>query len=167
MHGGKRERILVHLPCGVVRPSVKPVARREIIYVIYIEILRFFGIFSEKSVQLVYRSDTPVNVRAIPVSKQPKRRKLEIVLNYRAAEFLAYALPSLPEMRKFAVDYRSDSFRTVGNFGETHDIAVCGVEINEVGRKSAEFFGRKHCVLPELGVFRKVKLRLNAVIQQK
>ena len=160
--------IFVQIPVGIVVPGIQPIACRQIVQVMEIKVGVGCGILSEFAVQFLDKPDHAVTVPGIPVSHEPGGRQFKVVLDNGTVIDFVQTFPHLAEVAELALQCIPDLLlrcrkgqRCLG------DIAAGGVNEDQVWLERFQFRIVKHGILPVLCIFRLIKGRLNAAVQQE
>ena len=160
-------RVFVHVPEQRVRPFLQAVVGGNVVEIVDVEALVFARERVERVVQAGEEVRPAVYVPRVAVAEQAVKRHLEVVLDDRAVEFLLDAPPHRRELFGFDAELCVDRLGRVGHFRPVRDVAVRGVDENDVRLKAAQRLVREHGVLKILRVLRFVEGRFNAGVQQE
>ena len=125
------------------------------------------GVGVELLVQAADEVGAPVYVPDIAVAHQPVVGAVEVVLDDRAGEFLFQRLPHGLKVPVLILQHGVDLCRGVGGRGQPGQVAPAGMDIDHIRGESVQFRRAEHGVLPVLAVLALVKIRFDAVLQQK
>lgn len=164
----QRHGVFVEVPVGIVVPCVQPVACRQIVYIVNVEVVVCGGILPEFPVQFRDEPHHAVAVPPVAVAHEPRCRQFKVVLQNGAVVCCREVFPHLGEVGvlPFSASCTSCSGNGQGqrSFG---DVAACGVDKDQIRLKCCQFRSIEHGILPVLCVFRLVEHRLNAAVQQE
>ena len=159
--------ILVHMPVEGVGPGVQPVSRSLIIDIINIKILRTAGIFRKPLIHPPHKSGPASRIYPVLISQEPVKGILHIVLDDGTIPLFPDFFPHHLKMSELLFKRRIRRGTVPAGRGPVRDVAVAGVDINDVRMEGVQLLISKHGVLPVLAVFRLVENGLNSLIQQK
>ena len=107
-----------------------------------------------------------MDVHSLPVAHHPVEGQIEVVEHHRAAE-AQRRLGRLLEAGELRVQLLLAGRGVVLGLGPELDVALAGVDEDEVGREGFQRAVVKHQILEEQGIAALVEFRLDAVGQQE
>ena len=155
------------MPEKGVRPFFQPVGGGEIVDVVDIEIVMGLGITGKPQIQTGDVVDPPMHIAGLPVPLEPVKRILKIVLEDGAVKGLPQLVPHGAKAGVLLIQQRLHRLGRVAQAGKSGDVPVGGVDIKKFRLEAEQLLRGEHGVLPVLAVFRHVKHRPDAVIQQE